>query len=171
MSPIWGLINDPVVLLPHKYGMSDCVAMENASTDRPVSNGSEPSDDERCRVVIADDMPDFRELLRLCLTPEFCVVGEAANGLEAVEKARAEQPDAMILDISMPIQDGLSAIPEIRASSPNTRILVLSGFTEAAVGAQAMALGAHAYLEKGSKIQHIESILSELCSLTDKEAS
>ena len=121
------------------------------------------SDSDPCRVVIADDVADFRELLRLCLTPDFCVVAEASDGQEAVEKARAEQPDAIILDISMPIKDGLSAIPEIIANSPNTRILVLSGFTESSVGAQALSLGAHAYLEKGSKLHLIEQTLSELC--------
>lgn len=145
--------------------------MEKAPDDRLEVEVSVSSEDEPCRVVIADDVADFRELLRLCLTPDFCVVGEAANGQEAVEQARAEQPDAMILDISMPVQDGLSAIPEIIASSPNTRILVLSGFTEASVGAQAMKLGAHAYLEKGTKIQEIEAILGELCSSTGRAAS
>lgn len=124
--------------------------------------------DDPCRVVIADDVADFRELLRLCLTPEFCVVAEASDGQEAVEKARAEQPDAIILDISMPIRDGLSAIPEILAGSPKTRILVLSGFTESSVGAQALRLGAHAYLEKGSKLHQIEAKLTELCSSEER---
>ena len=126
--------------------------------------GDVVSDNDPCRVVIADDVADFRELLRLCLTPDFCVVGEAAYGQEAIDKVRAEQPDAIILDISMPIKDGLAAIPEIRAGSPNTRILVLSGFTEASIGVQAIDLGAHAYLEKGSKIHHIEEKLTELCA-------
>ena len=150
-----------------RYEMSECVPMAQAGPEPSDAPRLETSSEDPCRVLIADDVADFRELLRLCLTPDFCVVAEAENGQEAVDKARAEQPDAMILDISMPVKDGLSAIPEIRASSPNTRILVLSGFTEASVGVEAMRLGAHAYLEKGSKIQHIEAVLSELCATSD----
>ena len=138
--------------------------MELEHVDAPELSLSRSADDEPCRVLIVDDVADFRELLRLCLTPDFCVVGEASNGQEAVDKARAVQPDAIILDISMPIKDGLEAIPEIRESSPNTRILVLSGFTEASVGVEAMKLGAHAYLEKGVKIHRIEATLAQLCA-------
>ena len=122
------------------------------------------TDRDPCRVVIADDVAEFRELLRLCLTPEFCVVGEASDGQEAADLALSEQPDAIILDLSMPVKDGMEAIPEIKQNSPNTRILVLSGFTEASVSKKVLGLGADAYIEKGAKLRHIEAKLSELCA-------
>lgn len=119
--------------------------------------------------MIVDDVADYRELLRLCLPPEFEVVGEASDGKEAVAAAMAQQPDAMILDISMPVMDGLQAIPEILELSPETRILVLSGFTEHSMSLRALDLGAHAYLEKGAKLEQIEKILAELCALTSSD--
>lgn len=120
-----------------------------------------------CRVVIADDVAEFRELLRMCLPPDFCVVGEASDGQEAADLALREQPDAMILDLSMPVKDGIEAIPEIKQNSPHTRILVLSGFTEASVSRKVLDLGADAYIEKGSKLRLIEAKLSELCAEDD----
>jgi len=118
-----------------------------------------------CRVLIADDVADMRELMRFALDPQrFEVVGEAENGHEAVEMARQEQPDAIILDLAMPVKDGLQAIREIRGgAAPDAKILVLSGFTEESISNECMSLGANAYLEKGSSMKQLSSILGELC--------
>ena len=145
--------------------MTQAVGKSPEPTSATTSESSDP-----CRVVIADDVAEFRELLKLCLTPEFCIVGEAEDGQQAIDKAREEQPDAIILDISMPVKGGLEAIPEIRESSPKTRILVLSGFTEASISKKVFGLGAHAYIEKGAKLRQIEAKLSELCA-AEEEAS
>jgi YesN/AraC family two-component response regulator len=137
-----------------------------AISPSPEGESGSASDDP-CRVVIADDATEFRELLRLCLTDGFEVVGEASDGQQAVDTTIAEQPDAIILDLSMPVKDGLQAIPEIRLGSPNTRILVLSGFTEGTMSAKALSLGAHAYIEKGARLRDIEENLSKLCTQDD----
>ncbi|MEA2460291.1 MAG: hypothetical protein QOH90_468 [Actinomycetota bacterium] len=116
------------------------------------------------RIVIADDVVYFRTLLRYALDPKkFEVVGEAGDGAEAIEQVRTQRPDALILDLSMPVMDGLQAIPQIRKDAPETKILVLSGFDAVAMADQAMKLGAHSYLEKGIEIEDISDALTALC--------
>ena len=102
------------------------------------------------RVVIADDAATMRALLRdlLGASPSFQVVGEAADGEEAVRLSAREQPDMVLLDLAMPNLDGLGAIPRIRACSPASRIVVLSGFGAGRLAQRALDVGADAYLEK-----------------------
>ncbi len=106
----------------------------------------------RIRVAIADDQKDFRLLIRLTLARHgrFEVVGECDNGAEAVALANAEKPDAILLDLAMPVMDGLKALPLIRAGSPATKVLVISAF-EGNYGIDAaLKLGAHDFLVKGA---------------------
>src|SRR2546430_9145859 len=121
------------------------------------------------RVLIADDTPDIRLLLRAALRmyPGFEIVGEAADGAEAVKLAQEHQPDVILLDLAMPVKDGLQAIPEIREESPDTKILVLSGFTATEMRPEAFRLGAHAYLEKGSPPDRLIATLRRLCDRSD----
>ena len=118
------------------------------------------------RVLIADDTPDIRLLLRAALRmyPGFDIVGEAIDGVEAVKLAEEHQPDAVLLDLAMPVKDGLQAIPEIRVGSPDTKIIVLSGFTATEMRPEAFRLGAHAYLEKGSPPDRLIGTLKRLCN-------
>lgn len=117
------------------------------------------------RVLIADDTPEIRKLIRVNLELQggFRIVGEAGDGAEAVALARAEQPDAIVLDLAMPVLDGLQAIPEIRRFSPRTKIAVLSGFHGRTLARKALACGAHRYLEKGMAFAEVASALQELC--------
>jgi DNA-binding NarL/FixJ family response regulator len=101
-------------------------------------------------VLLVDDVADLRFMLRLNLdgSGRFATVGEASNGREGIELAREHQPDLVLLDIAMPIQDGLDALPEILEVSPQSRVVVLSSFGEQRYGERALALGASAYVEK-----------------------
>ena len=83
----------------------------------------------RYTVVIADDHPDVRELvtLRLMMVAGLEVVGQAANGVEAINLARESQPDLMTIDLDMPVMGGAEAIPVLRAVAPSMRIIVYSG--------------------------------------------
>src|SRR5688500_10916387 len=114
-----------------------------------------------CRVVIADDTPDIRMLLRWSLEPDdrFEIVGEAANGAEAVNLISSQTVDAILLDLAMPVMDGLQAIPRIKDASPSTRIVVLSGFDEESMAGEALSRGADAYLEKGVAVKEIAEVL------------
>ena len=103
------------------------------------------------RVLLADDTRDIRLLLSLALelAGGFEVVGEAADGTEAIAQATAHQPDVILLDLAMPVLDGLQAIPHIRDRAPGSLIVVLSGFGADAMGEEAMRLGATTYVQKG----------------------
>lgn len=116
------------------------------------------------RILIADDAPDIRLLLKMYLTDSrLKVIGEATNGAEAVEMAGAEKPDAIILDLAMPVMDGLEAIPLIKKASPETKIVVLSGFDADRMAERAIGLGAETYLQKGVALGDIGQMLWNLC--------
>ena len=115
-------------------------------------------------VVLADDTEEIRHLLRLALSTDerFTVVGEASDGAQAVEVVASIRPDAVVIDLAMPVMDGLQAIPEIRKRSEATKIVVFSAFEAAQMSGEAMAKGAHAYIEKGSSYSVLMSTLLEL---------
>ncbi|MFD3567360.1 response regulator [Streptomyces sp. NPDC058667] len=102
------------------------------------------------RVVIADDEPLIRAGIRMILTsdPEIQVVGEAADGRQAVEAARAHAADVVLLDIQMPVLDGLSALPELRRTAPQARVIVLTTFGERENVLRALEHGGAGFLLK-----------------------
>lgn len=116
-----------------------------------------PPSDGHIRVLIADDAPDLRTLLRLRLSqePSVVVVGEAADGQEAVELAGRHHPDVVLLDLGMPRVDGLQAAARILAERPDCRVVVLSGYPEESLRDQALAVGAVEYLEKESDLSGV----------------
>ena len=85
-------------------------------------------------VVVADDHVDLRELiaLRLSSVGALDVIGQAANGVEAIGLARDRQPALMTLDLEMPVMGGAQAIPVLRAVAPSMRIVVFTGSPNAA---------------------------------------
>jgi len=122
----------------------------------------------KLRIVLADDTAEYRLLLRIILEQDgrFEVVAEAADGAEAVRVTTAEQPDALILDLAMPVMDGLQAIPEVRSGSPETAIVVLSGFARGRLDRDVLARGASAYVEKGEAFSTIVSTLIDVTAAT-----
>lgn len=105
---------------------------------------------EKIRILIVEDQNIVREgmVAILSLQPDMQVVGEAENGLQGLELARKTNPDVILLDMVMPIQDGLTTIPMLRAISPQFRILVLSSFAQSSQVYQAIKTGALGYLLK-----------------------
>ena len=103
-------------------------------------------------VLICDDNESVRMLLTVILdsSPGLQVVGEAADGNEAIVAATRLQPDVIVLDLAMPNRSGLEAIPELRRVAPDAQIIVFSGFASTSVAEQVLALGAATYLEKGA---------------------
>jgi DNA-binding NarL/FixJ family response regulator len=102
------------------------------------------------RIVIADDHPIFRAGLQGLLSgqEDFAVVGEAANGREAVAVVRHAAPDVLLVDLQMPELDGVGAIRQIRTIAPATRILVLTTYDSDGDILRAVEAGATGYLLK-----------------------
>lgn len=118
---------------------------------------------DKISVLIVDDHPVVREGLRafLELQPDLEVVGEAADGVEALEKVGQQLPDVVLMDLVMPRMDGITTIREIRTLSPSTRILVLTSFSEDDKVFPAVKAGAHGYLMKDIRpVELAESIRS-----------
>lgn len=104
------------------------------------------------RVLLADDHRLVRLGFRRLLDdePDIEVVGEADNGLQAIEMAEGLHPDVIVLDMAMSELSGLQAIGEILRRSPETRILVLSMYDEADYVRSAVRAGAHGYMLKNA---------------------
>ncbi len=104
------------------------------------------------RVMIVDDHPIMRDGLRDALDSEedFEVVGQAADGAEAVRSAQSLQPDVIVMDVMMPNKNGVDACREIMDQLPDTRVLILTASTEEDAIIDAVAAGATGYLHKHS---------------------
>lgn len=102
------------------------------------------------RVLVVDDQNVVREGLVAILAnySDIEVVGQAADGIQAIEIVNREKPDVVLLDMVMPNQDGLTTIPKIKETAPNTRILVVTGFAENDLVYQAIKAGALGYILK-----------------------
>ncbi len=105
------------------------------------------------RILIADDHSVVRQGLRmfLALDQELEVVGEAANGEEAVAQARALQPDVVLMDLLMPVLDGIAATTAIRRELPDTEVIALTSVLEDASVVGAVRAGAIGYLLKDTQ--------------------
>ena len=123
----------------------------------------------RIRVVIADDQALFREGLRTLLStrPEVEVVGEAANGDEAVGLVGRLQPDVVLMDLRMPVTDGIVATARVRERWPAIPVLVLTTFDDDASLFGALRAGAAGYLLKDVSS---ETLLSALTAAARGEA-
>lgn len=122
---------------------------------------TQPTIEKKIRVMIVDDQTVVREGIAAILSfqPDVEIVGEAEDGLQAVELAREVKPEVVMLDMVMPHQDGLTTIPKLRADNPNVRILVLSSFAESDRVYQAIKAGALGYMLKdATRMQLMQSI-------------
>jgi NarL family two-component system response regulator LiaR len=128
--------------------------------DTDLTNPGQADPVQTVRVLIVDDHAVVRQGLRTFLELQdgappgdpaalpIEVVGEAANGVEAVDLARRLQPDVILLDVVMPEMDGIEATPLIVEASPHSRVIILTSFGEEDKVFPAIRAGAHGYLLK-----------------------
>ncbi len=109
------------------------------------------------RVLITDDHSVVRQGLRmfLSLDPELEVVGEAANGEEALRMARDLSPDVVLMDLVMPVMDGISATGAIRSELPDVEVIALTSVLEDASVTGAVKAGAIGYLMKDTEAEEL----------------
>ncbi len=124
-------------------------------------------------IVIVDDASEVRLLVRtrLRMSGRLRVVGEGANGAEAVALAQQHQPSLMLLDVSMPGMDGLEALPLVLAASPHTRVVMYSGFEEQGLAEKAEQMGAAAFIEKSVPVDSLVDRLAALAGAAAQEVA
>ena len=117
------------------------------------------------RVLVVDDSEVIRRGVCGLLEsyPELCVVCVATDGLEAVEKAQAEQPDIILLDIGLPRLNGIEAARRIRKVAPNSKILFLSQYDSWAGAQEALNTGATGYVVKSDAPRDLIAGIHAVC--------
>jgi DNA-binding NarL/FixJ family response regulator len=116
------------------------------------------------RVLIADDQPVVRDGLAMLLglVDDVEIVATAADGVQAVERACAERPDIVLMDLRMPRLEGADATRQILASVPETRVLVLTTYADDEFLFPALQAGARGYLTKDATAEEIEHAIRAL---------
>jgi DNA-binding NarL/FixJ family response regulator len=124
---------------------------------------------ERLKILVVDDHEEFRKYACAMLEsqPRFAVVGEAANGVEAIGRAGEIQPDVVVLDINLPVLGGIEAAEQILLLAPKTKIIFLSQDASEMMIQGAMAKGARAYVVKRSAATDLVKAVD--CVVTGKK--
>jgi DNA-binding NarL/FixJ family response regulator len=109
------------------------------------------------RILLVDDQTMFRDGMRVLLSsqPDFQIVGEAADGEQAIQKAATLHPDVVLMDLRMPVLDGAAATRRLRAAQPEVRVIVLTTFDEDAAIFDGLRAGAIGYLLKDAPTEKL----------------
>lgn len=115
-------------------------------------------------ILIADDHEFFRRNLRSLVEsqPDWRVCDEAADGLEALEKAKALRPQIILMDMSMPRMDGAEATRRIRREVPETQVILVSQNDPALMRKIAAETGAHAFISKTDIVRELVSAVQKI---------
>jgi DNA-binding NarL/FixJ family response regulator len=118
------------------------------------------------RITLSEDHQIVRQGLRALLEaePDFCIVGEAADGIEAAQLAERLQPDVMVVDLMMPGMNGLEVTRQVSRRSPETRVIILSAFENEAYVAEALGIGAAGYVLKRSSAADLARAVREVAA-------
>ena len=120
------------------------------------------SDKLNIRVLLADDEAHVRLFVRSVMTSMGCeVVGEAADGLRAIELFEKTSPDLVLLDVNMPGMDGLAALKALRAKSERVAIVMLTSLASSEIVEQALDAGATYHLRKDLPIAELKEEIRE----------
>ena len=113
------------------------------------------------QLLVVDDDPDVREMLRMVLEAHHFAVATAANGRQAVEQVKSDVPDGIFLDVRMPVMDGFRALEAIRREYPHLTIIMISGSTNEDTAEKARVSGANGYLPKPFESKRLQAVLRD----------
>jgi two-component system, chemotaxis family, chemotaxis protein CheY len=121
------------------------------------------------KVLIVDDALFMRAMLReILVTGGYEVVGEASNGMDALQQYRLLQPDLVTMDIVMPLRSGIEALQDITAEDPQARVVMCTALGQESLLAEATAAGACGYIIKPFREQEVLSVLEQVFATTPK---
>jgi len=150
---------DNISLARQRIRNTNLLVVPSKPTQRsgPVGRWSSNTQEEfmgmpTVRILVADDYEPWRRFARLNLQkqPELHVIGEVADGRDAVLKAQEMQPDLLLLDINLPTLNGIEVTRQVRELCPNCKIVILSMTRSSDIANEAFRSGAHAYVIKSN---------------------
>jgi two-component system nitrate/nitrite response regulator NarL len=136
----------------------------SAQRPQPLSTRAPGKTNGRIRVLLVDDHPVVRKGISSCLArhEHLLIVGEAADGHEAVAKAKELQPNIVLLDIDLPQMSGLVVAEVLRKELPNVRVLILSGCERAEYLPRMLQAGARGYVLKGASPEELAKAIETI---------
>ena len=115
------------------------------------------------KLLVVDDSNVIRgQIKRALALNDVDIIGDAANGIDAIDRFRTYQPELVTMDLTMPELDGLKCIEQIMAINPSTRILVISALADKATAIEALKKGAQGFLCKPFNETELNQALQEL---------
>lgn len=124
-----------------------------------------PTQLTKIKILIVDNLPHVRQGLRtvLQLIDDLEIVGEAANGLEAVQLAEQFRPDVVVMDLEMPVMDGFEASRQLKERYLAGGVVVLTIHGNRQAREWAIKAGVDAFIEKGATIETLVEAIREVC--------
>ncbi len=128
-----------------------------------------PGEQRQVRVLLADDHKIMRQGLVMLLQeePDILIVGEAADGQQAIELARAHEPDVVVMDVTMPVLNGIEATRQLTAEMPEVRVIGLSMHETADMAAAMREAGAVNYVAKGGPLHALTAAIRDAAGRLD----
>ena len=122
---------------------------------------------EVTRTLLADNNADLRRRVKelLSAAPDIEIVGEAADGGEAIHKARQLRPDLVLMDIGIPGTNRIDATRQLKREVPDVQVIVLTGYDLRAFQDGALGSGASGYVNKQALVQALLPAIRDICSM------